>query len=373
MQAPSRRELLKGAAGGAAGAFFVSACGAERQGSRDGAPTPTDAVSVEDQRGTTVTLDRTADRIVTIPKPAAAMLIAVDKGPSHLVGMHKASWAAIRDGTLGEFFPQAKKIPHDIAGQNFTPNVESVVALNPDVVVQWADNGTGIIAPLENAGLKVVGLRYGTQEDVDTWIDLFGTLLGKNERARAINMRTARRLEEMKKAASGVSGSPPKVIYFLSFKEGMKAAGKGSYNDFYIRMVGAENVAQEVTGLASVNVEQVLAWDPDIILLGKNDASVPEDVYQDKVWADVSAVRTGRVYRVPLGGYAWDPPSQESPLMWRWLFMLAHPHHKPFDLREQVNEDYEFLYGQQPSAHQLDTILRLDVNDQSANYEQFQA
>lgn len=371
----SRRNLLKGAVAGAAGATLVPACGDSGSGGSRAASASKSAprVSVEDQRGKTVTLDRPARRVVTLPMPAAAMLIAVDGGTDHLVGMHKFSWIAIRDGILGDFFPKAEKIAHGVAGQNFAPNVETIVGLKPDVVVQWGDEGAGIIAPMENAGLKVVGLTYGTQEDVDTWITLFGTLLGKKERADTINTRTSKSLDEIKAAASEASDTKPKIIYFNRFSGGLKAAGKGSYNDFYIRLVGGVNAAEELTGLASVDIEQVLSWDPDIVLLGNFDDAVPDDVYGDKVWGDVSAVKSKRVYKVPLGGYRWDPPSQESPLMWRWLFMLAHPKAKPYDLRGRVTSYYRFLYGHEPSDTQLDKVLWMELNGKSAAYSQFHA
>ena len=63
-------------------------------------------------------------------------------------------------------FPLALDLPHEIASQDFTANVESVRALNPDVVIQWSD--AQLIEPLEKAGLKVIGLaNTGKQEDVD--------------------------------------------------------------------------------------------------------------------------------------------------------------------------------------------------------------
>ncbi|MCU1548044.1 MAG: transporter substrate-binding protein, partial [Arthrobacter sp.] len=95
--------------------------------------------------------------------PAASLLVAVDGGAEHLSGMHNASWVAMRDGILGTMFPRALDLPHEIATQDFTPNVESVRALNPDVVVQWSD--AQLIEPLENAGLTVLGLiNTGKQE-----------------------------------------------------------------------------------------------------------------------------------------------------------------------------------------------------------------
>ncbi|MBO0890003.1 MAG: ABC transporter substrate-binding protein [Acidothermales bacterium] len=367
----TRRSLL-GLLGCGAGGAVLAGCGSATPGAHESSA----AISVTDQRGKKLTFARPVRRVVTIPMPAAAMFISVDESADHLVGMHKVSWLAIRDGVMGQMFPRANKIAHGIADQEFAPNVESVLALNPDLVVQWGDEGSGIIAPLENAGLKVLGLTYGTQQDLDVWINLFGTLLGKQARAKRMVAWSHARLAEMK--AARPPGPAPKILYFNRFVGGYKVATKNTYNDFYITLVGGTNPASgphglHGNGMAGVDVEQVLAWDPDIVLLGNFDAAMPDDVYGNKVLRDMSAVRTRRVYKVPLGGYRWDPPSQESPLMWRWLSLVAFPAGKRVDLRGEIVKDYRFLYGRTPTDAQIDEILWLEANGASANYKQFHA
>lgn len=369
-----RRSFLTGAAvlGGTA---FLGACGEQSSG----ISTNRSAIEVDDQRGETLSFDQSVTRIVTLPMPAASIVVAVDRTAEHLVGMHDTSWVAIRDGILGTMFPDALDIPHDVAGAEFAPNVESIMALEPDVVVQWADEGSEIVAPLENAGLDVVGVTYGTQQDLETWLSLFATMLGKPERAEEMIARLESEQQEVTSLTSSASGSPPTILYFNRFADGeLKVAGQGTYNDFYIDLVGGTNPASgdngaAGTGMVGVDVEQVLAWDPDIVLLGNFDDAMPDDVYGDAVWQDVAAVRDGRVYKVPLGGYRWDPPSHESPLMWRWLSHLAFPSDEARTLREKVTEYYDFLYGQQPSDAQLDDMLWLDANRESADYQQFDA
>ncbi|MEO6606505.1 MAG: hypothetical protein ABIN55_12985, partial [Aeromicrobium sp.] len=100
-------------------------------------------------------------------------------------------------------------------------------------------------------------------------------------------------------------------------------------------------------------------------------AALPDDVYGDKRWKDVSAVTSKRVYKVPLGGYRWDPPSHESPLMWRWLSQIAYPDGTDGGLREKVLDDYGFFYGQKPTQAQMSSILWAEVNSASADYEPF--
>ena len=265
-------------------------------------------IQVTDQRGTVLSFDRPVTRVVTIPMPAASLLAAVDQGAGHLAGMHNASWVAMRDGAMGTMYPEALNIPHDIATTDFTPNVESIRALNPDVVVQWSD--AQLTAPLEQAGMKVLGItNTGTQQDVDTWTALFATMLGHPERAAQMKARSdgQQRSIQAEAAARGTGG--PGIIYFNRFSGGLKVAGNGSYNDFYIKLIGAHNPATgpqglQGKGMVGVDVEQVLAWDPEIILLGNFDDAMPADVYGNPVWQSVSAVRSRRVYKVPLGGDA---------------------------------------------------------------------
>lgn len=368
-----RRTMLRAAAA-LGGTALLSACGGN-----GGSPSAASrrSITVTDQRGRSIKLDGPASRVVTIPIPAASMLIAIDQSARHVVGMQDASWTAIHDGIMATMFPAALKVRHDVADQDFAPNVESILALRPDVVVQWGDHGSGIITPLENAGLTVLGLSYGSQDDLTAWIRLFAAILGKPARGRRILSRMDSELKQVRALPMATSGAGTRVLYFLQFTGGLQVAGANTYNDYYIKLVGATNPASSagsVQGFAGVDIEQVLAWDPDIVLLGNFDATVPDDVYGDQVWQGVSAVRSRRVYKVPLGGYRWDPPGQESPLMWRWLSKVVHPHQQPADaFRRRIVDYYEFLYGYRPTNAQMDTMLWVDVNDGSANYQQFHA
>ncbi|MGZ8722907.1 MAG: ABC transporter substrate-binding protein [Aeromicrobium sp.] len=367
-----RRTVLKGAAilGGGA---LLAACG----NGRSPATTKPRGITVKDQRGKTLVFDGPVKRVVTVPMPAASILVAVDRTADHLVGIQTASWTSMRDGIMGKMFPAVLKIPHEVASQEFAPNVEGILALKPDVVVQWADQGSGIIAPMENAGLTVLGVQYGTQEAVNTWLTMFAAMLGKPAHAKEMISRIDNERARIDSAAAGRSGKP-KVLYFNRFAEGLKVAGNKTYNDDYIRLVGATNPAAgdggaPGMGMVGVDVEQVLKWDPDIILLGNFDAAMPDDIYKDKVWDAVSAVKSRRVYKAPLGGYRWDPPSQESPLMWKWLSHIAFPGEQNTGLRDDIVSSYSFLYDYKPSDAEMDDILWNDVNKASANYGQFDA
>jgi iron complex transport system substrate-binding protein len=95
-------------------------------------------------------------------------------------------------------------------------------------------------------------------------------------------------------------------------------------------------------------------------------------VYDDPVWKNIAAVRSRRVYKVPLGGYRWDPPGQESPLMWHWLSDIAFPQEQS-GLRSKITDYYRMLYNYRPTNADVDRILWAEQNRQSADYQQFNA
>lgn len=365
-------------AGGSAA--FLAGCGAagsappsSPSGSSSAGP---QSISITDQRGKTLTFARPVTRVVTIPMPAASLLVAVDRTADHLAAMHNVSWVAMRDGIMGTMFPRALSVPHEIATQDFTANVESVRALNPDVVIQWSDEQ--LIEPLEKAGLQVIGLKNtGRQEDVDAWVTMFAAMLGKPARATEIKARSDSELAAVKAQAAGRSAEGPSILYFNRFTGGLKVAATNSYNDFYIKLIGGTNPATGKdplpgSGMVGLDVEQVLSWDPEVILLGNFDSAMPQDLYSDPVWQNVSAVRSRRVYKVPLGGYRWDPPGQESPLMWHWLADIAFPQQQS-PLRGKATEYFRFLYNHELTAVELDKILWTAANGGSAHYQQFNA
>jgi len=350
---------------GLGGGLLLAACG-DSSPSSDGKP-----ITFKDQRGKTLSLDGPVKRIVTLPMPAASIMVAVDRSARRLVGIHDASFAAAQQGILDTMFPQVLKIRHDVGNQDFAPNVEGILSLDPDVVVQWASQGDEIIQPLENAGLTVLGVNYGKLEDVGEWFRMFSTALGKPARGRAMAARLDTDQATIKAVAAKRAARAPRVLYFNRFADSLTVQGAGTFNEDYIRLIGAENVSSDVKGLIEVDLEQVLDWDPEIVVLGNFDKAMPADVYGDRRWRDVAAVKSRRVYRAPLGGYRWDPPSHESPLMWTWLSQIAFPDGTDGGLRDKIVDDYKYYYDHAPTKAEIDTMLWKEANGASADYGQF--
>jgi iron complex transport system substrate-binding protein len=331
-------------------------------------------IRVEDQRGRAIELPKPAERIVTIPMPMASVVMALDGSSRRIVGMHPASRQSIQEGFLRRVFPEALSIRADVTrGGMFTPNLESILALRPDVVVQWTQP-TDLIRALEGAGLTVVGLINSppTQEIHERNLAIVGEIIGQRERLARL-IRTQQEIRQrIEEAVAGIpEAEKPRVLYMRYLRQSMNPAGHNSYQDFWIRLTGGTNVAAFPDTNAAVNLEQIVAWNPQVIFIGTFDDSVPDDFMRNPALAGVDAVRTRRVYKLPHGGYRWDPGSHESHLTWQWAAMLLHPERARFDLRASMRDTYAFLYRYELTDADMDEILQMPLNTSMTGYAAF--
>ena len=342
-----------------------------------GGPALADPISFVDHEGREVRLPAPAERVASIPIPMASTLIAIDGATDRLVGMNPSAKSAIVEGILGRIFPEARDIPSDITAPNFIPNVEELARVNPDLVIQWAGRGPDFVDPITNAGLNLMTIMYGTEERTRDYMTMAAKALGRPERgAQLIEWRARVQAEIAARTAGLAEAERPSVLYLLRAMENLQASGtQDNYNAWYHALAGGRNAAEDmVGGWADVSVEQVAAWNPDVIFLNSFEADLTIDrILNDPVLSLTKAARTGRVYKMPLGGYRWDPPSAESPLTWMWTAELLHPDLFDFDLRAEMRAAYRMLYDHALTDAEIDGILWMDMQGKQANYAGFAA
>jgi iron complex transport system substrate-binding protein len=333
------------------------------------------AVEVTDQRNRTITFDKLPDRLVFIPIPAPSTFIVIDGGEKKIVGMNGYSAQAMRKGIFGKLFPGFTRIQTNMTtgggAENFAPNVEAILSLQPDAIFQWA-TGDDVISVLDRTGIPVIGMRVGSFENYADYVKLMGEVAGKKDRAAELLRRqedTRQSLTE--KFAALKSSQRPRVLYFNRAMNVLRVSGTGTAQDVTIQLAGGQNAMGEVPSINTVTFEQVLTWNPQVILLGNFDPAMPSDLYSDPRWQGVDAVRDHRVYRVPLGGYRWDPPSHESALGWLWLAGLLHPESMQESLRKSIRDWFGFLYNYEPTDEDIDNMLFVKENAASVGYERY--
>jgi len=184
-----------------------------------------------------------------------------------------------------------------------------------------------------------------------------GELTGRQVDAEKL----ARYAEDTIKATVGrvatIGPSSRPRVYYARGPRGLVTGLGGSINVETIELL-AQNVAGgNQGGLANVSIEQVLLWNPDVIITIDQDFAA--SVRNDPAWASVKAIRDGRVHLSPKMPFGWVdfPPSVNRLIGLRWLTKILYPDRFPEDIRAQTRDFYAMFYHRTPSDAQIDHVL----------------
>ena len=126
-----------------------------------------------------------------------------------------------------------------------------------------------------------------------------------------------------------------------------------------LEVLGARNAAAEARpGLVTVSFEQVLLWNPEIILT--TDPNFWRLASNDPRWRAVRAVQGESVFlspHLPFGWFDFPPGANRLLGVW-WAGKVLYPRAFDFDLRAKVTEFHRLFYHREPTAAQLDALLR---------------
>ena len=133
-----------------------------------------------------------------------------------------------------------------------------------------------------------------------------------------------RELGDIKQRVSRAKKHP--LVYYGRSASGLQTGGKGSINVEGLEVLGARNAATEArAGLVTVSFEQVLLWNPEVILT--TDPNFWTSVWTDPRWRAVSAVEQKRVYlspHLPFGWFDFPPGANRLLGLW-WAGKLLYP------------------------------------------------
>jgi iron complex transport system substrate-binding protein len=326
-----------------------------------------DEITVTDSRGTEIKVASPVKSVAIFPLPIPEAMIAIDGGTARLTAINPRAQSALMNGVIGQLFPEIANIRTDLVAGNFIPNVEEILKASPDVVVQWQSKADERVAPMENAGIKVATVSTESRETRRGYVAMLGKILGKEDRAKAFldwEDKTVADIDAALKAA----GQPKPRIAFIDSMNDNEFVVFGR-EEAYFAASGLVNAATEAgftEGSVKVGAESLLQWKPDIIFVNYyNDTIKPGDILGHPVLAGLDAVKNGRVYKTP----AIDPATAAGgELAYLWFAEIGYPDVFDADMRKEITDGFQFLYGKELSAAQVDRLLQMDWNGNSAGY-----
>lgn len=322
------------------------------------------AGSLTDMAGRPITEVKEAKKLCALSPDGAIMVYAL--APDRLLGWNYQ----LNDLEKSQILPEYSDLP--VVGMGDNLNKEAIIELAPDYCIMVVRKmGENVVADADqmedDLGIPVVVVS-GSLKDSPEAFELLGELTGETE--QAMNLSAYAR-ETLDLADSVEIPTEEQItVYFGNGPESLETAPKGSVSSEVIDLVGGVNVAELELGQGSrveVSLEQVLAWNPQVILLngepkqGVSGSQAVEALKQNESFATVDAVVEGRVYGSPKAPFSWiDRPTSINRLIGiKWLGNLLYPQYYDYDIDEEVRSFYQLFYHKDLSSEEI-AALYLD-------------
>jgi iron complex transport system substrate-binding protein len=320
------------------------------------APRRARAATVTDGAGRAVPVPERVERVFPAGPPAAIFLYTL--APELLLGWPRANRPEEREFLL----PDVGSRPEvgRITGRGNTANLEVVLALKPDLILDVGSTSPTYVS-LADRVQQQTGIPYalldGRFDGIALAYRTLGALIGRPAQGEEFARVAETMIGTVTQRIGGIAPEQRRRVYYARGPRGLETGLGGSINVETIELL-AQNVAGTTRGgLATVSIEQVLLWNPDVIITIDQDFAA--NVRNDPAWAPVKAVRDGRVHLSPKLPFGWVdfPPCVNRLIGLTWLAKLLYPTLFPEDLRALTRDFYTRFYHVTPSDAQIDRVL----------------
>ncbi len=216
-------------------------------------PEPT-SLTITDDYGRVVTIKKYPQRIISLSPADTEILFALGLD-ARIVGVSDFS-----------DYPEAAKTKTNVGAYD-TPNIEQIVALEPDLVIATEEHEVEI-QQLESKGITVVAVNPKTVAQVLTTITLLGQITGQDEEAVTVVTGIQQRIDAITARTKSLTGVQRPRVFVVIWHDPIWTVGADTFHDELIRMAGGTNIAGNLSGYTTISMEDVIADNPQVIIAG---------------------------------------------------------------------------------------------------------
>ncbi|WP_316752622.1 ABC transporter substrate-binding protein [Pedobacter gandavensis] len=296
------------------------------------------AIIVTDALGHIIELDKPVERMVVLYEPALDALYMLNAGDK-IVGIFNSIYNS------DELYPFYAKLDDRIKqktlavpGNNGDGNIESIMMLNPDLVVMLASQ-EDLAQALRAVGVQVYTTKVEQHQEVFQTMHDLAKLTGTSERATELVSYVKEELTTMKNRADSVQ-TKKKVYFAWAHGRIFATAGRNSMMHFCLEAAGVENACTFELDQPNISPETLISWNPDMIVMW-NDS--PDEFYRRKELGDVSAIKNKEIYNL-LPMFFYNPHTLKALSSAASIHNWAYPN-PDVDVKKQVESIILKLYG----------------------------
>jgi len=310
-------------------------------------------IKIIDQLEREVEISGKIERIVSLWPEATRVLLALGV-ENKIVGLDSYSKTC---PILTRIFPKIKDITDVGSSIGGTLSVEKIAQLKPDIIFMWAYDPEFADKLQKSLGVPVVCVRMHLPKKMISFdmITIIGRCVGKESKAEEIKNYLEQKLLKITSVISKIPDSERPKVYPVDPRDLLKVLARSEY----VNLAGGKNLAdvgRKNMGY-SVSLEDLLYWNPDIIILSGFAKLKPEDILNDPRWQQIKAVKERKVYKLMLGWVGYGPAMSVINIM--SAAKVFYPNKFDFDLEKEANEIFKFVYGIENLYTELKNTYRL--------------
>lgn len=319
------------------------------------------AKSITDMADRTLTVPSTITKVLSTYPPTTEMIYML--APDTLMG-----WQT-DEGNM-TYMPEKYRTLPVVGGWygGLKGNYETFISMNPEVVFEGFTKTDGYMDTINDRQthldpIPVIEVLDTT--DVNKYtpsIKYMGDALGVPEKADELIAFYENIYKKVKDIAVTIPDSEKKKVYYAEGPTGLTTDPPGSSHAQLIDLCGGINVADVQQkggmGMTPVNMEQILSWNPDIIITG--DKGFYGKIYSDPAWQKLKAVQDKQVYLYPANPFGWfdRPPCLNTIIGIPWTAKVLYlDKYKDIDLKSLTKEYYQKFIHTDLSDSDVSKIL----------------
>ena len=299
-------------------------------------------IKVTDFRGKTIQYQKPAKRVVCLIESALSGIYMLQASES-LVGIPTSVYDGNTFRQYSVLDPRINKKEIAAPGNWDFVNLESLLSLQPDLVIIWASQKEAIYN-IESNNISVYAVMLESINDVYKEISDLGILFDKTSRADSLISYTK---NELVKLNTEINPAQKRKVYFMWSQGLLETSGKTSVVNEVIEFAGCENVCMDEVEHSVVNVERIIDWNPEIIVMWYNEKINTNDVLKEPAIKNISAIKSKKIFELPSVFYCdlWTLKFQYvAKLLAKWS---SADDITSIDLEKDREVMCSYLYGKQ--------------------------
>jgi iron complex transport system substrate-binding protein len=236
---------------------------------------------VFDDLGRLVAINGTPQRIISLAPSNTEILFALGLG-NKVVGV--TDWC--------DYPPEV--LEKEKVGDYNTPNIETILALNSDLILAGYGNTMEVINSLDELGLTVFGIKTTDLNDLLNDIKRVGEITDKEVEAQELTSEMELKIQTVTDE-TGELEELPKVFYIVwGGEEGaLWTVGSETFIHELVEKGGGVNICQNLTGYTTISIEEVVARNPEVIITSELSYDWARNATE---LASTDASQTGRIF-----------------------------------------------------------------------------